>query len=82
MENKKKNGYKDRNIYFLSDSQTAIKAHNNFQIDSKLIWDCHPSLVKLAEHNRFQLVWVPVDMRIDGNEVADRMAEKAAYIHS
>jgi hypothetical protein len=34
-------GYKDRNIYILSDCQAAIKALNNFQINSKLVWYCH-----------------------------------------
>jgi hypothetical protein len=33
--------YKGRNIYILSDSQAAIKALNNFQINFKLVWDCH-----------------------------------------
>jgi hypothetical protein len=42
--------YKNINIYILSDSQLAIKAEN-YQISSKLIWDCHQSLVKLIEHN-------------------------------
>jgi hypothetical protein len=49
------NSYRGRTIYILSNSQVAIKTFNNFQINSKLFWDCHQSLVKLAEHNRFQL---------------------------
>jgi hypothetical protein len=40
MENKEK-GYRGRNIYFLSDSRVAIKVPNNFQINYKLVWDCH-----------------------------------------
>ena len=44
-------GYKDRNIYVLLDSQAAIKALNNFQINSILVWDCHQSLVELVEYN-------------------------------
>jgi hypothetical protein len=51
MENVEE-GYKGRNIYSLSDSQAAIKALNNLQINSKLVWDCDQSLVKLVEHNR------------------------------
>jgi hypothetical protein len=50
MENIEK-GYKGRKIYILSDSQAAIKALNNFQINSKLVWDYHQSLMRLAEHN-------------------------------
>jgi hypothetical protein len=37
--------YKNRNIYILSDSQAAIKALGQHQITSKLVWDCHQSLI-------------------------------------
>jgi hypothetical protein len=37
--------------YILSDSQAAIKALDSVQINSKLVWDCQKSLVKLAEHS-------------------------------
>jgi len=47
-------GYTGRNMYFLSDSQ----------INFKLVWGCHQSLVKLVEHNRFQLVRVPGHMEM------------------
>lgn len=40
MENKEM-GYRDRNIYILSDRRVAIKVLNNFQINHKLVWDCH-----------------------------------------
>jgi ribonuclease HI len=42
--------------------------------NSKLVWNCHHSLVKLAEHNRVELMWVPGHMGIDGNEIADHLA--------
>jgi hypothetical protein len=71
-------GYTGRNIYILSDSQAAIKALDSFQINSKLVWDCHQSLVKLAEHNRVQLVWVPGHMGIDGNQIADQLARQGS----
>jgi ribonuclease HI len=71
-------GYKGRNIYILCDSQAAIKALNNFCINSKLVWDCHQSLVRLAEHNRVQLIWVPGHMGIDGNEKADQLARQGS----
>jgi ribonuclease HI len=67
-------GYTGRNIYIPSDSQAAIKALDSFQIHSRLVWDCHQSLVKLAEHNKIQLVWVPEHMGIDGKETADQLA--------
>jgi ribonuclease HI len=70
MENIEK-GYKGRNIYILSDSQAAIQALNNFQINSKLVWDCHQSLMRLAEHNRVKLIWVLGHTEIDGNKMAD-----------
>jgi hypothetical protein len=34
-------GYTGRNSYILSDSQAAIKDLDSFQINSKLVWDCH-----------------------------------------
>jgi hypothetical protein len=49
VENLDRN-YRNRNIYILLDSQTAIKALDNYQINSKLVLDCHQSLVKLAKH--------------------------------
>jgi hypothetical protein len=49
---KTEKGYKERNIYIVSEIQAAIKALNNFQINSKLVWDCHQSLVELAKHTR------------------------------
>jgi ribonuclease HI len=77
MENIEK-GYKGRNIYILSDSQADIKALNNFQINSKLVWDCHQSLMRLAEHKSVQLIWVPGHMGIDGNEKADQLARQCS----
>jgi dihydrofolate reductase len=64
MENKERN-YTGRNMYILSDSQAAIKVVQSFQINSKLVWDCYQSLVKLEEHNRTQQVWVLGHMGID-----------------
>jgi ribonuclease HI len=74
VENLDRN-YKKRNIYILSDSQAAIKALYCYQINSKLVWDCHQSLVKLAECNRVQLIWVPGHEGIDSNETADQLAK-------
>jgi ribonuclease HI len=65
--------YRNRNIYILSDSQAAIKALGKHQITSKLVWDCHQCLIQLAEHNRVQLIWVPGNEGIDGNETADQL---------
>jgi hypothetical protein len=40
----------------MSDSQAAIKELGKYQITSKLVWDCHQSLMQLAKHNRVQLI--------------------------
>jgi ribonuclease HI len=77
MENTEK-GHTGRKIYILSDNQAAIKALDNFQIISKLVWDYHQPLVKLAEHNKIQLVWVPEHMGIDGNKIADQLAGQSS----
>jgi ribonuclease HI len=34
--------------------------------------------VKLFEHNRIQLVWVPGHMKIDKNEIADKFARQCS----
>jgi ribonuclease HI len=51
---------------------------NNFQINSQPVWDCHQSLVKLAEHNRVQLILLPGNKGTDGNEKADQLAKEGS----
>jgi predicted transcriptional regulator len=43
--------YKNRYVYILSDSQAAIKTLAKYKITSKLVWDCHQSLIQLDKHN-------------------------------
>jgi hypothetical protein len=76
MENIER-GYTDRNIYFFF-RQAAIKALDSFQIYFNLVWDCLQSLVKLAEHNRIQMVWVPGHMGINGQEITDKLARQGS----
>jgi hypothetical protein len=67
-------GYNNRSIYILCDSQAGIKALDNYQIISKLVWDCHQSLMKQADHKRVQLIQVSGHRGIEGNEIADQLA--------
>jgi hypothetical protein len=61
-----------------SDSQAAIKAFDNYQINSKLVWNYHQSLEKLGKHNRVQMIWVPEHEGIQDNETVDQMAKLGA----
>jgi ribonuclease HI len=61
--------YKNRNICILSDSQVAINALGKHQIISKLVWD-YQFLIRLARHNRLQLIWVPGHEGLAGNRAA------------
>jgi len=52
--------------------KVATKVLNNFQLNSKLVWECHQSLAKLSEHN----ILVSGHTGIDGNETADQLPRK------
>jgi hypothetical protein len=41
----------NRNICILSDSQACIKALGKYQITSKLVWNCHQSLIQVARES-------------------------------
>jgi Ribonuclease HI len=77
MKNTEKR-YACRIVCFLSDRQVAIKAIDSFHINSKLVLNCHQFLVKLAENNRIQLVWVPGHMGIDGDERAEELVRQGS----
>jgi ribonuclease HI len=72
MENVVKD-YTGGNVCILSDWQAAMKAFDSSYINSKLVWDCHQSMMKLAKHNRIQQVRVPGHMGVDGNEIAGQL---------
>lgn len=61
-----KRGYQNRNIYIFSDTQAEIKAFHNCDINIKLVWDCHKSLMIMAVNNNVQL-WVPGYKGIERN---------------
>jgi ribonuclease HI len=69
VENLDRN-YRNRNIYILSDSQAAIQALDDYQINSKLVWDDHQSLVQLAKHT-----WALSHEGTVSNEAADQLAK-------
>ena len=75
MENIGK-GYTRRNICIISDSQASITALDSLEINSKLVWDCRQSLLKLVDHNGIQLVCMPGHMAIHGREIADQLARQ------
>jgi ribonuclease HI len=70
--------YKGSNIYIISDSWAAIKAFDSFQTNSNLVWHCHQFLVKVAELNSIQLIWMQGHMGTDGNETADELARQGS----
>jgi ribonuclease HI len=64
----------NRNICILLDSKTAFKALDNYQINSKLVWECPQFLTKLAEPNRVQLIWAWGHRGIEDNETVGQLA--------
>lgn len=52
--------------------------HRLVQINFKLVWECNQSMMKLAECNKIQLVWVPGLTGFDGNEIADHLARQGS----
>jgi hypothetical protein len=68
MENVEK-GFMGWNICVLFDILSALTALDSFQINCRLVWNYHKSMVKLAERSRIQVIQVSGHMGIDGNEV-------------
>jgi hypothetical protein len=69
-------------MYILSDSHAAIQALGHHQITSKLVWDCHQSIIQLAIHNRLQLRWVPGQGVLLEMKQQIYLQEQALNIHS
>jgi len=51
-----------------------MKTLSNSHVNSKLLWNCHDSMVTVAENNRVQLIWVLGHLGCDGNEIAVQVA--------
>jgi ribonuclease HI len=67
--------HRNRNVHILSDNQAEIEALGNQWITSKVVWDCHQSLMQLAKHNRCQLAWVLGHEAIAGGEAGNEEAK-------
>ena len=63
-----------KNIAIFSDSQAALKAIDNYQIRSKLVYETVSNLNKLALLNTVNLSWIPGHSSFKGNEIADKLA--------
>ena len=68
-------GYNGRTITIFTDSQAALKTLESVTVRSKMVLGC---LDELATHNSVQLVWVPGQEGILGNQRADKLAKKCA----
>lgn len=66
----------DRNIVILLDSQAAIQAIGKSVVHSKMIKTCLNALNNLGARNDIILGWIPGHSSLDGNEIADNLANK------
>jgi ribonuclease HI len=65
-------------IIIHSDSQASLKALKKSTITSKTVEICSKTLNLLGENNTVSLEWVKPHCGIHGNEMADKIAKKAA----
>lgn len=72
---------KGKRIAICIDSQAAIKSLNSHVIKSKVVFDCHSKLSKIANDNEVKLIWIPGHTGIEGNEIADTLANQGAELH-
>ena len=69
----------DRQITFLSDSASSIKALDKIKIKSNSVLKCKEALNKLAtKNNTINVIWIPSHSNYDGNEIADLLAKAGA----
>lgn len=56
-------------------NQVALKAINDIEIKSKLVWNYVQVFSQLASQNRVTLLWVPGHIGHQGNEEADSLVQ-------
>ena len=67
-------------IFFLSDSQTAIKAVHSTYTESDLVRDTISTMNLLGIRHRVAVHWVPGHEQVPGNERADELARAGSDI--
>jgi RNase H len=65
----------------MSDSQAALIALESYNFTSKLVAECLDSLKRLTTKCKLTLMWISGHTGVDGNEQADRLANKGSETH-
>ena len=73
-----KEGTEGKYIYIMSDSQAALKALRAHTFNSKLVAECLDTLKKLTSKCTVTLRWVPGHTGVEGNEIADQLANEGS----
>jgi ribonuclease HI len=69
---------KNQKIIIRCDSQAAIQAINNININSKTVLECRKLLNQLGARNSLKICWIKAHASHAGNEMADRLAKMGA----
>jgi RNase H len=71
-------GNEGKHIYIMSDSQAALKALKAHTFKSKLVAECLDVLKRLTLKCTVTLRWVPGHTGVEGNEIADQLANEGS----